>query len=178
MTIVILIFVIGYLAGRLAEARRYNRLALPAPAPVALLPETEPESVTAAPVAIVDAPVIADTSDVEKSTTPTQNTVEPAETAPVEQIPTTDKETVKARREAEKAAIAQQKRDQAAIDLDHYTMQRDRLMELSDTVENELTGNITDKRRAALLRQRITLEERLYQTEKRMNKAYFILNLA
>ena len=166
MTIVI-IFLIGFFAGRLAQARAYSKMALPASAPVVELPE--PEIETAAPVVVVKSPAV------EKPTMPAQ---EPQETASTDAEPLTDKEQARRRREAERAAIAQQKCEQAQIDYDHYTMQRDRLMELADVVENELTGNITEKRRAALMRQRITLEERLYQTEKRMNKAYFTIHNA
>lgn len=165
---VIIIFALGYIIGRLAQARAYSRTALPASAPVVELPE--PEIVTAAPV-IVEV-------SAETPTTPAQDAAEQAEPVKDEQTPATDKEAARARREAERAAIAQQRREQAVIDYDHYAMQRDRLMELADVVENELTGSITEKRRAALMRQRITLEERLYQTEKRMSKAYFIIHSA
>ena len=170
MTIVI-IFLIGFFAGRLAQAKAYKKMALPASAPVVELPE--PEIVTAAPV-IVDVSTVKPTKPAQEP----QENAEQVEPVKVEQTPTTDKEAARAAREARRAAEAQQKRSQAMIDLDHYTVQRDRLMELADVVENELTMNITEKRRAALMRQRITLEERLFQTERRMNRAYFTIHAA
>ena len=156
---IIIVFALGFIFGRLAQARKYN-MALPGPARVVELPE--PEKIVTTTNVIVE--------------TPAETVQEPQE-APITNVePMTDKEKARRRREAEKAAIAEQKREQAQIDLDHYTMQRERLMELADVVEHELTTTITDKRRAALMRQRITLEERLYQTEKKMNRAYFIIN--
>ena len=91
----------------------------------------------------------------------------------------TDKELARRQRAEKKAAEDMQKREQAALALDHYTVQRERLMELADAIEAELSSNlITDKRRAALLRQRITIEERLFQTDKKINKAFFVVNKA
>ena len=104
---------------------------------------------------------------------------EPTQTEQDTPRTTTDKELARRQRAEKKAAEDTQKREQAALALDHYTVQRERLMELADAIEAELSSNlITDKRRAALLRQRITVEEKLYQTDRKINKAFFVVNKA
>ena len=93
MTIIV-IFALGYIIGRLAQARQYSRMALPASAPVVELPE--PEIVTAAPVVVVKSPAV------EKPTMPAQK---PQETPSTDaEPPLTDKEQARRRREAERAA--------------------------------------------------------------------------
>ena len=168
MTIVI-IFLIGFFAGRLAEARQYNRLALmPASAPVVELPK--PEIVTAAPVVVVKSPAV------EKPTMPAQ---EPQETASTDAEPLTDKEQARRRREAERAAKMEYERQQAQLDIEHLETMREGYMALYDTLESELTDTtITDRRRAQLQRQILILEEKLYQVDKKRNKAYFTIHSA
>ena len=52
-------------------------------------------------------------------------------------------------------------------------------MALYDTLESELTDTtITDRRRAQLQRQILVLEEKLFQVDKKRNKAFFIINRA
>ena len=171
MTIIV-IFALGYIIGRLAQARQYSKMALPASAPVVELPE--PEIVTAAPV-IVEVSTVKPTKPAQEP----QETAEQVEPVKVEQTPTTDKEAARAAREARRAAKLEYERQQAQLDLEHFETMREGYMALYDTLESELTDTtITDRRRAQLQRQILILEEKLYQVDKKRNKAYFTIHNA
>ena len=81
-----------------------------------------------------------------------------------------------ARKAAEKAAKAAVAREQAQADMEHYETIRQGYMDLCDLLQKEMQESTTTaKRRVAIQRQLLTLEEKLYKIDQRRAKAYYIV---
>lgn len=81
----------------------------------------------------------------------------------------------KAAQEAEKRRKEEFTRQQAQAELDSFDTIRDRYMQLYDMLEAELKDTkTTSKRRLAVQRQLITLDEKLYRLDAKRAKAYYV----
>ena len=79
-------------------------------------------------------------------------------------------------RDAQKARKAEFEREQAEADLDHYEALRLGYIALCDTLEAELYDIATTaKRRAAIQRQLLNLDQKLRAIDSKRAKAYFVL---
>ena len=86
------------------------------------------------------------------------------------------KEMERAQKEAEKAAKAAIVREQAQADMEHYETIRQGYMDLCDLLQAEMQESTTTaKRRVAIQRQLLTLEEKLYKIDAKRAKAYYIV---
>lgn len=86
------------------------------------------------------------------------------------------KEAEQARKAAEKAAKEAVAREQAQADMEHYETIRQGYMDLCDLLQEEMQESTTTaKRRVAIQRQLLTLEEKLYKIDQRRAKAYYIV---
>jgi len=80
-----------------------------------------------------------------------------------------------AAKEAEKRRKADFERQQAQTDLDNLDAIREGYMRLYDALEAEAQRkDTTEKRRLAIQRQLLTLDEKLYKLDARRAKAYFV----
>ena len=86
------------------------------------------------------------------------------------------KEAQRAEKEAQKAQKAAIAREQAQADMEHYETIRQGYMDLCDLLQEEMQESTTTaKRRVAIQRQLLTLEEKLYKIDQRRAKAYYIV---
>lgn len=82
-------------------------------------------------------------------------------------------QAAKAAQKAQKAAIA---REQAQADMEHYETIRQGYMDLCDLLQEEMQESTTTaKRRVAIQRQLLGLEEKLHRLDQRRAKAYYIV---
>ena len=80
-----------------------------------------------------------------------------------------------AAKEAERRRKADFERRQAQTDLDNLDAIREGYMRLYDALEAEMQRtDTTEKRRLAIQRQLLTLDEKLYKLDSRRAKAYFV----
>ena len=106
-----------------------------------------------------------------------------AERARMEEERARAKAEAQAQREAEQAAKAAEKaqkaaiaREQAQADMEHYEVIRQGYMDLCDLLQKEMEDSTTTaKRRVAIQRQLLTIEEKLYKIDTKRAKAYYLV---
>lgn len=85
------------------------------------------------------------------------------------------KQAIKIERELEKAEKREFQRQQAEEDLEYFAAIREGYMDLYEQLEEELNASTTtDKRRATIQRQLLTLEEKLHRLDQKRARAYYI----